>query len=208
MANSNNQPDNRKSPSSRRVGRPKRGREAITPEQIEEIGRLWLQGVRLSEIALKFEVDRTTIRHYLDNHLRPAWQESVRADLAADLARVRLLESVAWSRFESSAPAETVEQIERGLVAGKGKLRIIKRALRSITKTGDAAWLDVIKWCLEYRMRVHGYAAPARHHVDLGGELRVAGMSPTQVDTAMLTRLHEQILERRRLHPGLGGDPN
>ena len=74
-----------------------------------------------------------------------------------------------------------------------------------ISRTGEVAWIQVVQWCLNFRAKIHAHYAPVRHKADMGGELRVAGKTPTQVDEEMLKRLFEKIAERRRYQarPGL-----
>ena len=187
----------------RRPGRPKRSEPVVTPALIEEISRQWLQGASLSTIAGVVGIDRTTVRYHIDNTIRPQWIEDGRSRLVEDLAKVAHLERTAWERFHANSPGETVEQIEQGLLEGGNKLRIVKKATRTVTKTGEAAWLDIVRWCIEFRAKIFAHYAPTRHHVDHGGELRVAGKTPAQVDQEMLKRLFEQIEERRKYRESL-----
>ena len=172
---------------------------------MDRIGTLWLQNVPTTVIAKEIGVDEKAIRYHLENTIRPMWHDDMRSRLTEDLAKVALIERIAWERFESNAPGETTEQIEKALVGGKGRLRLVKQAVRSVTRTGEMGWLQIIQWCLDFRARIHAHYAPTRTHVDIGGDLRVAGMSPVEVDQAMLKRLMEQIAERRKqaaLRPG------
>ncbi len=193
-------PPRRKKQPRRRPGRPKRGQEIITPAVLERIAELWLEGVSPRKIGEAVGADRMSVLHHLERSIRPLWHEQMRSMLDVDLAKVALLEKVAWERFHAKAPAESIEQIEKTLTAGKSgrsRLKITKQAVRSITRTGDSAWLQVIQWCLDFRARIHGHYAPTRSHVDIGGDLRVAGKSPSEVDEEMLDRLLTQIQERR-----------
>ena len=189
--------------SRRKRGRPPAGETPITPMTLRQIGILWLEGWSKWEIAKEIGVDEQTIRYHINNTIRPQWVEDGRSRLAEDLAKVALLERTAWERFHANAPGETVEQIEQGLLEGGSKLRIIKRATRTVTKTGEAAWLDTVRWCIEFRAKIFAHYAPTRHHVDHDGELRVAGMSPDEVDQAMLRRLFAQIEERKKYRESL-----
>jgi len=189
-------------------GRPKRRERVVTPAVLERIGILWLQNVSMTDIANEFGIDLTTVRHHLNQTIRPMWHEQMRSRLDEDLAKVALIERIAWERFQSNAPGETVEQIEKALVGGKGRLRLVKQAVRSVTRTGEAAWLQIIQWCLDFRARIHAHYAPTRTHVDIGGDLRVAGMGPSEVDQIMLDRLMTQIAERRKHQAALRSSEN
>lgn len=185
--------------SSRKPGYHKPGERPVWPEVLRRIGKLWLQGRNNCTIAREIGVDESTVRYHLEHSIKPEWHEQMRSRLAEDLAKVALLERVAWERFGSSAPCETHEQVEKALLQGGAKPRIVKQATRTVTRTGEVAWLQIIQWCLDFRARIHGHYAPVRHHVDTGSEFRVAGMAPIEVDQVMLQRLMEKIAERRRL---------
>jgi hypothetical protein len=160
-----------------------------------------LKGVPNTLIAKAIGIDESTVRHHLNTTIRPQWQEQSRSRLHEDLAKVALIERTAWERFESDASAETVEQIEKGLresKAGRVGLKIIRQATRSVKRPGEAAWLQVIQWCIEFRAKVFAHYAPTRTHVQMEGELRVAGKSPSEIDQEMMRRLAEQIFERRK----------
>jgi DNA-binding transcriptional ArsR family regulator len=196
-------PSKPKTPAKRRPGKPKKSERVVSPAVLEEIGDLFLEGVPISQIAKRFEVDPSTIRHHLDTSIRPVWQESMRATLADDLAKVGHIERIAWERFHASQQPETRRQIKRALVEEGADPQIVEKVVTKITKTGEVAWIHVLQWCIEHRARVHGHYAPTRHHVDMGGELRVAGMAPDEVDKEMLKRLMEKIAERRKYQEAL-----
>ena len=187
----------------RRPGKPRRGETVVTPAVLERIASMWLQGVSEAKTAAALGVSRATIRHHLDAKIIPLWRERMRSQLDVDLAKVHLIEQTAWERFDSAEPSETRESVEKALLDGGREPRLVRQAVQKVTRVGELGWLQVIQWCLDFRARVHGYYAPARHTRDLGGELRVAGMTPVQVDEAMLKRLHEKILERREYQQGL-----
>lgn len=184
----------------RRPGRPKRGQEIVTPELLEQIGAMWLQGVSPRAIGEAVGVDRMTIQHHLEQTIRPEWHEMMRGRLSEDLAKVALLEKIAWQKFNACEPCESIEQVERALAKGKGgrsRMKITRQATRSVRRFGEAGWLEIVKWAIEFRARVFAHYAPAKHRVDIGGDFRVAGMGPAEVDQAMLNRLLQQITERR-----------
>jgi|LSQX01.1.fsa_nt_gb hypothetical protein len=156
---------------------------------------------------MEFGIDESTVRYHLNERIRPLWHERMRSRLAEDLAKVDLLEATAWERFESHTPGETHEQTEKALLEGGSRLKIVKQATRTVTKTGEIGWLQIVQWCLDFRAGIHAHYAPTRHHVDRGSEMRVAGMSPVEVDQLMLQRLMEKIAERRRQQGLEFGEP-
>lgn len=206
MAKKRRAPGKAKPTRSRGKARP--GKRPITPEVLLKIGKMWLKGRNNCEIAREIGVDEKTIRYHLQANIRPLWQENMRSRLAEDLAKVSLLEATAWERFDSSAPSETHEQVEKALLEGGSKPRIVKQATRTVTKTGEAAWLQIIQWCLDFRARIHAHYAPTRTRIDVGSELRVAGKTPSEVDQEMLKRLMEQIAERRKHQAALDAERN
>ena len=182
----------------RKVGRPKSGEQPVTPAVLRRIGILWIEGWSKWEIAKEIGVNESTVRHHLNNTICPNWHEDMRSRLAEDLAKVAHVERTAWERFHAATPGETQEVVEKALLDGGSKPRIVKQAVKTVTKTGEVAWIQVIQWCLEFRARIHAHYTPTRTHIDHGGELRVAGKTPCEVDQEMLKRLMRQIAERRK----------
>jgi len=201
-------PSPKKAPAPRGAGKPRPSERPVTPEKLEAIADMFLEGVPISRIAERIGVRRQTIQYHLDASIRPLWQESMRSTLADDLAKVGHLERIAWDRFRASQQPETRRQIKKALLDEGADPQTIEKVITKITKTGEVAWLQVVQWCIEHRARVHGHYAPTRHQVDLGGELRVAGMSPDQVDQEMLKRLLVKIEERRRYQAALKATQN
>ncbi len=197
-----------KKPAKRRPGRPKRSEPVVTPAMILGIAEYWLKGWGTIRIGQEYGIDPTTVRHHLDKTVRPQWHEEMRSRLAEDMAKVDLVERTAWERFHAAEPGETREVVEKALLEGGSKPQIIKQVKSAVTKTGEVAWIQVIQWCLDFRARIHAHYAPTRHKVDLGSELRVAGLTPDQVDQAMLKRLMETIEERRKYQQALGSGDN
>lgn len=192
----------------RKRGNPKKNERPITPAVLEQIGILWMRQVPQSVIAERFGVDEKTIRYHLDRSIIPQWEHTMRSRLKEDMARVAHIERVAWERFESAEPGETREHVEKALLEGGHKPRIVKQVVSKVTRTGEVAWIQVVQWCLEFRARIYAHFAPVRHHVEMGSELRVAGKTPAEVDREMLQRLKERVEERRRYEESLGAGEN
>ena len=170
----------------------------VTPEVRELIAKRWLQGRTASAIGREIGIDEKAVRYHMETFIRPLWHEKLVAMKGQELAKIDLLESTAWDRFLDAAPGEIVENIERALTEDGNRLRVIKKVMRQVTKVGDSAWLDLVKWCIDWRSKVFGYYAPTRHQIDTGSELRVAGKTPNEVDEAMFDRLVAKIAERRK----------
>jgi predicted transcriptional regulator len=193
----------KKSPAKRGAGKPRPSERPVTPEKLEQIADMFLEGTPITRIAEAIGVTRQTIQYHLDATIRPIWQEKMRSTLADDLAKVGHIERIAWERFHVSQQPETRRQVKKALVDEGADPQVVEKVITKITKTGEVAWLQVAQWCIEHRAKVHGHYAPTRHQVDMGGELRVAGMSPDQVDKEMIKRLFEKIEERRTYQKAL-----
>jgi predicted transcriptional regulator len=108
----------RKSPKKarkRKAGRPKKDEKIIGPAELELINRLWLRMVPMPKIAAQLGVDRTTVRHHIDKHLRPRWENELRSDLARDMAKAAQLEQAAWDAFEVSGETRDLEMAKWAL---------------------------------------------------------------------------------------------
>ena len=92
------QPKTTKAPK-RKPGRPKGGEEVFSPAKLQELGRLYLQGTTLEVLADTFGCSIKTVWTHLQRHIKPAWKESVIADLDTDLAKTAVVEAEAWRRY-------------------------------------------------------------------------------------------------------------
>lgn len=193
-----------------------KGRTNVTPKDTEAIAALWLKGYTMAAIAAATGVARTSVYYHVSNVLVPEFRTSILSERETELAKIDHLEMVAWQRFESTAPAEIVEQVKSAIPeiseASKSteklddaKLAIIERTLRKVTRAGQSAWLDVVKWCIEQRCKIMGHYAAQRLDLSVHGELRVAGLDPEQIDQIMLQRLAEVIEARDRTRALMGG---
>lgn len=155
-------------------GKPRTGKEALTPQKLLKLGKLFLRGMTVRELATVFNCSATTIQHHVDS-LRIEWKESQKGLLEQELAKVQELERVAWECFEESKSERRVTiKRERGMSAAdmdpkttKGKknhlvqkgapLEVVEKAITKITRTGSPAYLQIVQWCLEYRAKVMGF---------------------------------------------------
>jgi len=187
-----------KKPAKRKPGGQRPSERPLPPEALLEVSELWLKGWPITRIAERFGVHHSTIQHHLNNTIRPQWLEQMSANKSIELAKISLVERTAWERFEAAEPGEVREVIEKGLLEGGSRPRIVKEAVAKVTRTGAAAWLQIVQWCVEQRLRIHGLYAPSRHYLQTESELRVAGRSPSEVDAMMVERLMAQVVERQK----------
>ena len=175
----------------------------MTPLMLERIEQCLLEGMSQRATAKKCAISESAVRYHLENTLRPRWHAAAVSTFHADLAKVAMMERVAWERFHSRDPGETRKAIEKALVGKVGKLRVVKEAVRTVSRTGSTAWLEVVQWCIDFRARVFGYQAAQEHRVQVGGTIRVAGKTPAELDEEMLQRLVEKLKERREYFAAL-----
>lgn len=138
----------------RGAGRPRAVARAIDPDEIQRIADWRLQGCSLSEIALRLGVHRSTVQHHL-KAIGHEWQVGHNVDRAEQLAKVNLMERVAWERFEQSMKPQTRKQLKFDLakdlkaknVDAAEARRLVEEVVTRTTRTGEPAWLGVIQWC-------------------------------------------------------------
>lgn len=176
----------------------------VNEDTLSLMAQCLLQGMSQRQTAKKCGIDESTVRYHLENTLQPRWRQSRQGAFDTNIAKIDMIERIAWERFYANEPGETARQIEKALTKKTGKLRIVKDAVRTVTTTGSTAWIQIVEWCVEFRSKMYGWQPPAEHKITIGGELRVAGQSPSDVDQAMLQRLMEKIAERRQYQAALG----
>ena len=164
---------------------------------------MWLAGHSQTEIALTIGVSRQAIRHHLDTTIKPLWQKSICDPLGQELAKIGLLERVAWQRFNSDAPVETTEQVKHGLDADGVDTAIVERVIKTIKRPGQKEWLEIVQWCIEQRCKLAGYYSEKKVRHEHSGELRVAGMTAGQVNEEMLQRVTRLIRDRKKYEDAL-----
>lgn len=76
-------------------------------------------------------------------------------------------------------------------------------AWKAFETSGEAAWLHVVEWCVDWRAKVFGHYAPKRLRIDAAGAFRVAGASIAEVDRTMLARLAERVAAQKRYEAAL-----
>lgn len=176
----------------RKPGRPRKKARIITLEKRELAADLILKGRPLREIAKLLDVDESTVRYHLEHWIEPAWRENSRERRDREMAKVDLLERTAWLCFEKSQKPQTRRQIKQALTEAGGDPQIIERVLTKTTRVGEATWVDVIQWCIDWRAKMHGsYAAEKHEHAMAGEEFRVAGRPRLEILAEIGKRLSQ-----------------
>ena len=80
----------------------KKKRSIIREPTIRKLGRLYLQGVPVDEIAVKLDISARSVTYYLNSKFRPVWRKLMEEDSATDLAQVRIIQQAAWDRYEKT----------------------------------------------------------------------------------------------------------
>lgn len=166
----------------RKAGKPPKDKRVITPELLLIINKLYLQNVPLDHIAAVVGCAKSTIHYHIETKIRPIWRQVAASDKETQVAKINHLERVAWEQFERDAPAETSEQIKRGLIgSGKGRQRlgVIERAIKTIKRHGQKAWLEVVQWCIAEKNRLEGHYRAA----DEFGDAEALQVIPIEVTT-------------------------
>ena len=177
----------------RKAGRPRKNERVITPEKLEVIASMWLRGNTQSSIARKLGVSQKSITYHLKNSIQPMWREELNNDLHCELAKVAEIERAAWECFEASQGDETKKVIKERLMDATHNIELAERITSTLKREGSPAWMDVIRWCIDFRAKIAGHYAPTRMEVD---DFRVAGKPIGDVDKDMMQRLAGLVRER------------
>lgn len=187
---------------------PERGNPALKPSRcgkvvarglLLEIERLYLQNQTISAIAKKLNLSRMTVGRFVEKELQPKFRKYA-GSIEIEMHKVDLLERIAWERFNESQSPQTRETIEKEAVAAGARLKTVRNVYQKVTRTGEATWLNIVQWCIDYRAKIRGdYAAQKHSHQHLvTSNLRVAGHSVEEFGEAFLMKLMQKIAERRQ----------
>lgn len=198
-------------PEKRKPGRPKKSERPVTPEVLEQIGSLYLRGKSARQIALVIALNESSVRHHLEHTIKPLWRNAIQWDAAIEVARADEVIRLAFEGYELSTDASRTERQKfsaaeslKKKVKGKlpkgdaGKEKLVERMLETVACKPDPAWLLIVVRMMDFKAKVKGGYAPKRINVQQHSELRVAGLTPSALDQAMLSRAAELIDERRR----------
>ena len=81
------------------------------------------------------------IWYHIEQTARPMWREQMKARLDVDLAKVDLVERIAWERLNSTEPSETHETVKKALLESGSKPRVASSRWCT-TCRGPAPWPD------------------------------------------------------------------
>ena len=141
----------------RKRGRPKDSDRPITPEALEDIGFMHLTGRSMAFIARKYGVAFSTIKDHIDRNIKPKWEAELGSTVQMEVAKVNALERVAWHMFRESRVPQTSQQVKKALTDGGSDLKVVERVLKRTKRTGEAVWLDIVRWCMDYRAKIAGH---------------------------------------------------
>ena len=182
--------------------RPRATHRRVTPAVWEIFSELYLKGKSVSEVARATGFNRKTVDHHLKQTIMPLWQSAQIVELGIELAKVDLLERVAWEMFSKSTEPLERQRVKDVLRKNEVDSTVIEQVTTTVNRVGEVKWLKIIMWCLDFRAKVGGLYAEGNSRASGAGprpkdEMRCAGMSPEDVDEKMLTRILEGV-ERRR----------
>lgn len=193
----------------RKQGNPPEGRRPISPVALLLVNKMFLQNVPIAEMARIIGCHHSTIQYHIEHNLRPIWKQVAASDKETQVAKINHMERVAWEQFERDAPAETSEQIKHGLLtAGKGKrarLVVIERAIKTVKRRGEKAWLEIVQWCISEKNRLEGHYRTAEEFGDSEAPEIVPIEVTTREDVEQLSRLrlsfNNGVLEAKAIEP-------
>lgn len=188
-------------PAQRKAGRPERAERPIGSAELAEISDMFLRGKTHAEIASRLVVSEATVRHHLDNTLKPLWQKKVCDPLREELARINVLERVAWQEFESQASNEMSEQIKTRLLEEGIEMDVVERVIKTISRPDQMSWLGVIQWCVEQRRKLAGYYAPTKGQHD--GQIRATDITAAPTVEEMFKQISKLIEARNKYEAAL-----
>jgi transposase len=199
-------------PKKRKVGRPKKSERPVTPELVQEMGSLYLRGKSERQIGQIFGLAQSTVQHHLNHTIKPLWRNAVQFEASIEIARAEEVIRLAFEGFDRSLIESTKSRERFSLEAQKSKIRkkapkrasgrpaqrLVERTLETIQRDGDKGWLELVHLMMDFKAKVKGGYAPSRFHVSQQTELRVAGLTPSELDQKMLERMADLLAERQR----------
>lgn len=147
----------------------------MTPGAIQELADMHLRACSIVDMANHFKISKSTVHYHL-KRIKTAWRENLSEGLPTELAKLAQLEKVAWIEWEASRRTETTvkQEFEEPEATGKAakrktakkladagaEMRLAKKSVTRVKRTGSTAYLDVVRWCIEYRCKLLGYLQP------------------------------------------------
>lgn len=146
----------KKTPAKRGPGRGKKTEPIVTRETLERIGSLWCRNRTLREIGEVVGLAPSVVHYHVNKSILPIWRAEMTEAREVELAKISNLERIAWERFDASQKPESRRLVKRALVDGGADLQVVERALTRITKVGETAWLAIVQWAVEQRLKISG----------------------------------------------------
>lgn len=176
-------------------GRPSFGDRVATPENLELIRRMWLEGRSTYQIGKAIGCEAPTIVYHIQHSVLPKQRTVWEGRIEEIVLKVEHLYAVSWEQFQRSKKPQTMEQLRKKLSEKKADGDLVERVTRATTRTGEACWLDLVRWCLDWFSKVSGIYAAEK--IELQEGLRVAGKSRAEIDEEVLRYLADRVAERK-----------
>jgi hypothetical protein len=162
------------------------------------ISQLYLQGELQADIAASLSLSQATVSRAL-KALQAEWLRSALIDIneakARELAKIDALEVEywsAWKRSQEDAEVENLEQIGKPQTVknketGQDEQQIVNAHLKKSTRregqSGNPAFLEGVRKCIEMRCKIIGIEAPVKSEIEHKGEmvLRRVGIDMDQI---------------------------
>lgn len=177
----------------------------IPPNLYPEIRVQYLRGSTLIEIAENMGLCYDTLQRYVASTLRPEIHAAGVRHVGELLAEMQMLRKFAWEQLElGRSGVQHVTQKEAFEAAAKsGKkrsvaqnlARMVERVTKLMPNTLARNWATIITWCIEHEARIAGYYKQPTGMT--GGDFRVAGYSPAEINEAMIARIREKVMAIR-----------
>ncbi len=174
-------------------GKPKGG-PVLAPEKILQIEEWHLMGVRTSEIARRLKVNPEAIRHHILKNIEPRWRAEQRILFERELSKINLVERIAWTKFLESQSPEKRKVIREVLNKEGVATEVVEQATK--WRTGEAHWIDLVKWAIEIRAKLGGLLIE-RSVVGHDVGVRIAGLKPEELTSAVFGEIVKRIEDRR-----------
>ncbi|MBL8823172.1 MAG: response regulator transcription factor [Planctomycetia bacterium] len=124
----------------------------------EQVAKLYLEGRTIRQIAQDLGVSIGTVHadlQYIEKEWATLAEQSVSKRKTDILAKLDLIEKMAYEAFEKSQGEIVVETQRARTKAGSGAKEIIKQEVRSMSP-GDPRYLQIVGNCISQRAKLIG----------------------------------------------------
>ena len=159
---------------------------------------LYLSGVHQNVIAEQLGVSQPSISNDL-KELQKRWKESSVIDInerkSQELAKIDNLEVTYWEAWNNSLRDQETNISEKGsgaiIATGNSRLKVQKK---TVSTSGDPAFLRGIEWCIEKRCKIFGLDAPNKSELD--GTLKIEQvLTPEEREARIIAIIKEAELK-------------